>query len=376
MEMVSFGDHPGEAVGSIRWIRVPGGDSNRPIEATLQLHRTMLGPGLSAIVCRDASFLWIQIAHPSGGPSLADSVEEIVEVLRSRILRGLESGTLGGGDRLPSGRDLAAEFAVDHRVVLAAYRILAEERLIEMRQRGGVYVAERQGSNGVPPIPESWVAEVLAEGLAREIPAPDLHEWLRRCTETLRLHAVVVASTSDQCQGLCRELTDDFGLEAEGLLASEIVGDRLPLQLKRADLIVTTGAHEKRMRAVGAELKKPVQLIEVRPDLIVGEWALLLRKPVYVVVASEEFGAMIRTFFADVKGVENINIVVLGRDDVSSIPPDAPTYITQSVRARLADVRIPGRILPAARTISTKSGRQIFRFIVGSNVEAITRLAR
>lgn len=298
-----------------------------------------------------------------------------MEVLRSRVLRGLESGTLDVGARLPSGRDLAAEFDVDHRVVLAAYRVLADERLIEMRQRGGVYVAERHGSNGVPPIPQSWVADVLVQGLAREIPAPDLHEWLRRCTETLRLRAAVVASTPDQCHGLCRELTDDFGLEADGILASEIVAGRVPLPLKRADLIVTTGAHEKRMRAVGEELKKPVQVIEVRPDLIVGEWALLLRKPVYVVVASEEFGAMIRSFFADVKGVGNINIVVLGRDDVSSIPMDAPTYITQSVRASLTGVRIPGRILPAARTISTQSARQIFHFIVSSNVEAMSRLA-
>ena len=296
-----------------------------------------------------------------------------MEVLRSRVLRGLESGTLGTGERLPSGRELATEFGVDHRVVLAAYRVLADERLIDMRQRGGVYVAERHGSNGIPPIPQSWVADILVEGLAREIPAPDLHEWLRRCTETLRLRAVVVASTSDQCQGLCRELTDDFGLEAEGVLASEIGEGRVPLPLKRADLIVTTGAHEKRMRLVGEELKKPVQVIEVRPDLIVGEWALLLRKPVYVVVASEEFGAMIKSFFADVKGVENIRIVVLGRDDASSIPMDAPTYITQSVRGRLAGVRIPGRILPAARTISTQSARQIFRFIVGSNVEAMSR---
>lgn len=298
-----------------------------------------------------------------------------MEVLRGRVLRGLESGTLDVGARLPSGRELAAEFAVDHRVVLAAYRVLADERLIDMRQRGGVYVAERHGSNGNPPIPQSWVADILVEGLAREIPAPDLHEWLRRCTETLRLRAVVVASTPDQCHGLCRELTDDFGLEVECVLASEIVADRLPLPVKRADLIVTTAAHEKRMRALGAELKKPVQVIEVRPDLIVGEWALLLRKPVYVVVASAEFGVMIRSFFAAVKGVENINIVVLGRDDVSSIPADAPTYITQSVRASLAGVRIPGRILPAARTISTQSARQIFRFIVSSNAEAMSRLA-
>ena len=100
---------------------------------------------------------------------------------------------------------------------------------------------------------------------------------------------------------------------------------------------------------------------------------MLLRRPVHVVVATAEFGQMIREFFAEVPGIENLNIVVFGRDDVSAIPPDAPTYITQGVRANLAGVRIPGRILPSARTISAKSAREIFAFIVQSNVEAMNR---
>jgi DNA-binding transcriptional regulator YhcF (GntR family) len=308
-------------------------------------------------------------------PALLDRQEEIVEVLRGRVLRGLESGTLISGDRLPSGRDLAAEFDVDHRVVLAAYRQLADERLIEMRTRGGVYVADRHGRNGLPPIPASWLTEVLTDGLAREIPAPDLHEWLRRCTETLRLRAVVVASTQDQLHGLCRELNDDFGLEAEGVLVSELTDRATPLPIRRADIIVTTAAHESNMRTLGAELKKPVQVIEVRPDLVVGEWAMLLRRPVYVVVATPEFGEMIRGFFSEVKGIENMRLIVLGRDDVSLIPDDAPTYVTQSVRTKLAGVRIPGRILPSARTISAKSAREIFTFIVESNIEAMNRLS-
>lgn len=306
---------------------------------------------------------------------MLDRLEEIVEVIRGRILRGLEAGTLAQGDRLPSGRDLAAEFEVDHRVVLSAYRALAEERLVEMRTRGGVYVAERHGRGGLPAIPALWLTAVLAEGLIREIPAPDLHEWLRRCTETLRLRAAVVATTTDQLYGLCRELHDDFGLEADSVLASELTNDRIPLPLRRADIIVTTAAHAERVRALGATLQKPVQVIEVRPDLIVGEWAMLLRRPVYVVVATPEFGKMIRDFFASVEGIENLHLVVLGRDDVSSIPADAPTYVTQGVRAKLAGVRIPGRILPTARTISAKSAREIFGFIVDSNIEAMRRLA-
>jgi DNA-binding transcriptional regulator YhcF (GntR family) len=308
---------------------------------------------------------------------LIDRLEEIIETLRGRVLRGLEAGTLVAGDRLPSGRELAAEFDVDHRIILAAYRALSHEKLIETRARGGVYIADTRGRGVAPPVSSSWLAEILTDGLTREIPGPDLHEWLRRCTETLRLRALVIASTTDQLHGLCRELNDDFGFHAEGMLASEVpetgIG-AIPLPLRRADILVTTAAHADRIRALGTRLGKAVQVITVRPDLVVGEWAMLLRRPVYVVVATIEFGEMIRDFFSDVKGIENLHIVVVGRDDVSSIPPDAPTYVTQSVRASHEGLRIPGRILPAARTISTDSARAIFAFIVESNIEAMNRI--
>jgi hypothetical protein len=95
---------------------------------------------------------------------------------------------------------------------------------------------------------------------------------------------------------------------------------------------------------------------------------------VYAVVATAEFGRMLRRFFAEVPGVENLRVLVLGEDDLGTIPDGAPTYVTQSVRAQLAGVTLRGRILPAARTISTRSAREIFDFIVHSNIEALGRL--
>ncbi|MDQ2889315.1 MAG: GntR family transcriptional regulator [Gemmatimonadota bacterium] len=302
--------------------------------------------------------------------------EEIVQLLRGRVLRGIESGALSPGDRLPSGRDVAAELEADHRSILAAYRLLASEGLVAMRPRGGVYVAAHAAGKGVPPLPAAWLADVLSEGLSRSIPASGLHEWLRRCTETLRLRVAVVATTQDQLHGLCRELRDDFGLEAEHLLVADLGRPDLPLALRRADAIVTTPAHAGRLRVVGAEIQKPVFVIEVRPDLMAGEWALLLRQPVYVVVATVEFGEMIRGYFASTEGRGNLNILVVGRDDVSSIPEGAPTYITQSVRASLKGINIGGRILPPARTISSRSAREIYGFIVDSNIAAMSRLVR
>lgn len=298
----------------------------------------------------------------------------IVDTLRSRVIRGIQAGTLHAGDRLPSAPELAGEFAVDHRLVIAAYKQLEDEGLVDRRPRGGVYVASRPaGQHGLPPLPEDWFAEVLAQGLRRELPGPELHEWLRRCVDTLRLRAVVVTSTLDQNYGLCRELRDDFGLEADGVLEHDLRGaTAMPLSVRRADLLVTTGAHATWLSALAADMRKHLVVIEVRPELLGGEWALLLRRPVYAIVSSERFGVMLRDFYKSVPGIENLKLVVYGQDDLNAIPEGAPTYVTQRVRAQLTDgVRIPGRILPAARTISTESAREIFTYIVRSNIEAM-----
>ena len=305
---------------------------------------------------------------------MPDKLDVIVETLRSRVLRGMQAGTLSVGAKLPSARTLAAEFDVDFRMILSAYRTLAKEGLVEMRARGGIYVsAQAANSRGMPTLPEGWISDVLTQALQREIPAPEFHEWLRRCTETLRLRATVVASTDDQCDGLRRELTEDFGLEAEGLTADRVRGvSPVPLSVRRADLLVTTSAHADWVNALGADLKKRVIVIDVRPDLLGGEWTLLLRQPVYALVATEDFGRMLREFFAAVPGSENLHVLVFGRDDVAGIPPGAPTYITQRVRALLGGEKIPGRVLPAARTIRSESAREIFAFIVRTNIAALT----
>jgi hypothetical protein len=67
---------------------------------------------------------------------------------------------------------------------------------------------------------------------------------------------------------------------------------------------------------------------------------------------------------------------VHGRDDLGQIPEDAPTYVTQRVRAQLGDTVIRGRVLPAARTIAVDSARALFAFIVRENIDAMARLGR
>lgn len=302
---------------------------------------------------------------------VTDSSTTIAETLRGRILRGIQGGAIRGGDRLPSARDLVEEFDVDHRLVLAAYRQLAHEGLVEIRERGGVYVSRSTPQAEHAMLSPSWITEVFAEGLAREIPPSELAQWLARSVETLRLRACVITSTDDQAAGLARELRDDFGLHAVGIAMAHAADPAVSTELRRADLILATAKHADEARQLAEDHRLPLIMIDVRPDLAVEDWGLLLRQPVWAIVATREFGAMLRKFFSKVKGAENLHILVHGEDDLSVIPDGAPTYITQRVRETLGMTVIRGRVLPPARTIAVQSARAILDFMVRANLRAI-----
>lgn len=304
---------------------------------------------------------------------MSDSASTILETLRGRILRGLRSGTLESGGRLPSARELVVEFGIDHRPILSAYRQLAREGLVEVRERGGVYVAAdtAPGWKLPPTLPVSWFVETFSEAYAREVPATELLDWLRRSLETVRIHTVVAAPREDQAAAIAQELRDDFGLESNILSPSDWLPGAAPFTaLKRADLVVATTSAAAAVKPLAERLGKPYLEIEVRPDLVAGEWAMLLRQPLWALVATAEFGDMLRLLLANVKGIENLNILVHGRDDLTVIPVGAPTYVTHRVREALGDTVINGRILPAARAISAQTARQLFEFIVRANLRA------
>ena len=122
---------------------------------------------------------------------------------------------------------------------------------------------------------------------------------------------------------------------------------------------------------MAAQLQKPCITISVRPDLIGGEWRLLLRKPVYVVVADEGFIEILSRFFGGTPNADNLRPLVVGRDDLGTIPPGASVYLTQKAKDLLGDTPIRGNVLPAARTISTQSARAIIEFIVRENLRSV-----
>ncbi|CAN5831471.1 hypothetical protein BH23GEM9_BH23GEM9_30160 [soil metagenome] len=305
---------------------------------------------------------------------MTDLRNELADVLRGRVLRAIQGGTLAHGDRLPSARELETEFSIDHRVVLDAYRILAEEGLVELRPRGGIYVTAAAGAGAVGLAAETWLVEMLAQGLSREIPVTELHEWVHDAALTLRLRAVAVQETADQVEGMRRELEDQYGLEATGLHPADLTADGARAELRYADLLVTTPALEAQVRPVTERLGKTLIVVDIRQDLIAGEWRLLLRRPFWVLVGDDQFVGVLERFFANTPGSENLRLLVAGRDDLGVIPEDASVYVTRNARLKLGDSPVPGRVVPSARLFSPESSLSLIRFIVSANLAAMTRV--
>jgi DNA-binding transcriptional regulator YhcF (GntR family) len=305
--------------------------------------------------------------------SLVAKRDDIIHLLRERVLGGLASGRLVRGDRLSSARDVAAELGADPRVVLAAYRVLAADGLVELRERSGIFVAALPRPNGVPILSAPWVVDVLTEAVTRGVPAMEVPRWLRLTLESERLRALVVSTTIDQIAGMVGELRDSFGVEAVGIEADRVLaGGALP-RGARFDFVVTTQGSIDAGRKAAEVADAPLLVTGVRTDLIGGEWRTLLGALAFVVVADPRFADTVRTFFSDTPGVDNLRVLVVGHDDLSTVPAGAPTYLTRAARERLAGTALPGRSVTSARVFDASSVREILTVVVRANLAALER---
>lgn len=73
----------------------------------------------------------------------------ILDQLRDRIVTGLYFGNWQPGERLPSIRDIADAEAVDRKTAAAAYHRLAEEGLVEVKARSGVFLRDERTNGGI-----------------------------------------------------------------------------------------------------------------------------------------------------------------------------------------------------------------------------------
>jgi len=295
-------------------------------------------------------------------------LERVTSVLRDRIQDAIEMGAMKAGDRLPGTRKLADELRVDPRLVASAFRRLHQEGLVELRPRSGVYVAEISEDPSIQrALPSAWATEVVAQAVERGMPAHRISEAIATLTETHKVRAAVVAATSDQAVGMVRELQDDYGIAAGAVFPEQITREKPPTALLRAGLLVTTRDTQTVVRRLATELGKPVVVVQVRPDLFSEDWIAFMNGPVYVIVADPRFRVMLRQVIRSVPGSANVTILLAGSDEVSLVPRDARTYVSEAARRMLGSEALPGRIIRPRRLFSSQTVRDIVEFLITHN---------
>lgn len=295
-------------------------------------------------------------------------------MLRRRIISGLHLGTLRSGSRLPSIRAMARVLDADPRLILAAYRDVERDGLVELRPRSGIYVAPAAKMAGeMLPRTARWALDVLAEGISLGLPAPAIADFIRSCLESRKIHAACIECNEDQIAALSHELRTDYGLDTSDVDVSEIAtGGRAQEALERADLLVTTRFHAREVRPVAAHLGRPWLAISGRTDVFAEIVRALRSGPVYFVGVDPRFADKLGRIFASVRDSRDLRVLICGRDDLERIPEEAPVYVSHPARDRVRDTRLLARVLPAGRAVDQESSREILAFIVRLNMAAMS----
>jgi DNA-binding transcriptional regulator YhcF (GntR family) len=306
--------------------------------------------------------------------------------LRNHIVGEMHIGHIETGDRLPTYREIARAWGVDHRAVARAYRILEAEGLVEIRERQGVFLREQEKIGGeMLTETAEWVAdEVLTEAWRRRIKIPELPEFIRRCTASVKLRCACVESTEDHRRLLCRELEEWFGFDTRPFpaerLPSHSVSDRVRVvrtddistELREVDLMVTTHYHAAPLRAVAEVLDKPYVVVRAYPAGLEAIERRLREDGLTVVCLDPRFGERVKALAG---GAYADRVRVILADDaraIGQLPPDEPVLISHAAREQVGRPLRP-LVDPRVPAISPESARELARLLIRLNLEAAER---
>jgi PAS domain S-box-containing protein len=314
-------------------------------------------------------------AHPAWSDAevrrvLLQGTGDLTERMRTGIAAGLFLGHLKVGDRLPSIRDVARHTGEDHRCVSAAYRRLATEGVVEIRNRHGVLVA---AGGEAPEMPSAetaeWLAGVIGDAARLQVKVTQLPELVRRWTAEAPVRCLCVDGTEDGLAALQAEMHGQWGFEVQRFLAGGTESSRrdaLAAAVRAADVAVTTPFHAHLVHAAARTAGVPVVVLDADHEMVAAAEARLRSGALTAVVADARYGDRLRCL----TGGERLQ-VVLADDEagLAALEPAQPVLMTRAAQQR-ASGRPLRLLVPVSPAFSPSRARELAAVLIRRNLRA------
>lgn len=300
------------------------------------------------------------------------------EALRARICGELTLGVMTPGMRFASVRSLAAEMKTGSRTIAAALQQLADEGLVEIRERSGVYLADGPAAQRELRFADTnWWIDVVSGALARGVPIGSIGDFVSRTVSRVKIRAVVLECNDDQLFSIRRDLEHNFGLDASSVDLDRLEASSSDRALvARADVLISTPYHMEPVMNIGRRYGIPTLFVTLCSDLFESVAELLPARKVCFVVTDDRLRDKLVTMMSRVKGNENFSVRVHGQDSLQQITPDSSIYFTNITRTRLRNTFLPSQVLREKNIFSDQSAREVVRFMIEFNAARIGGPAR
>jgi hypothetical protein len=295
----------------------------------------------------------------------------MTEALRQRIQAGLHYGTLRGGQRLPSLREVARELYTNPRAVMAAYRQLAAEGLVCVRPRSGIFVESASDAGEPAPDVVEGVVDLFLRGLARGCPPTALRRQIRSCLEGRHARVACLECNDDQIYALCQQAHRDYGFDAVAVDTAALA-ERRSLPLAGMDLVLTTRFHSEEAERLGRRLGCPVLVATLDPVFVTEVRRLQAAGTVWWICTDPRFADKLPRIFPG----GSVQPVVLGKRPPDHIPPGDMVYATRRAAGRLPPGWRGGRVTTIPRVFSAETARALLVFQLGRNLRTAERSGR
>ncbi len=178
--------------------------------------------------------------------------------------------------------------------------------------------------NERPPQPVAPLVDMLALGVARGVPAPDLLSRMHRYFDAQHIRVVCLECNADQMAGLCAELSRDIGMRTVALHVDDALrATGPPVEMAHADVLVTTFFHAPAAQSLAARPEIPCIVAASSSGLIAEIARELERGPVFYVIGDARFAIKLRDWSTWAPHPENLRLLVAGRDEMRHIPAGA-----------------------------------------------------